>query len=230
MEKGWATPLLPTGYPKVHEWRKDWIHVQPYLTRAGEQGPMGEKRTDATSSLGCEGNAPVVRRGKLWCLSQPHGKATQPQSDAYLEPYIHTGLREGRGISVSVSQTAPSAPQAVRRALLVALPSVCTDSGDPQSQFQSQKILKSHEPRWFAIWNCCPIQLFFCWYMRQWSKRRLFCLFSKRLFHRGMMALFNKQCKEHLVYTEENNKLIINNSVYTSYCLFFNSFSDLISF
>lgn len=61
-------------------------------------------------------------------------------------------------------------------------------------------------------------------------KEGVFFLFSKRLFHRGMMGLFNKQCKEHLVYTEENNKLIINNSVYTSYSLFFNSFSDLISF
>lgn len=36
-----------------------------------------------------------------------------------------------------------------------------------------------------------------------------------------MMGLFNKQCKEHLVYTVENNKLIINNSVYTSYPHFF---------
>lgn len=36
-----------------------------------------------------------------------------------------------------------------------------------------------------------------------------------------MIGLFSKQCKEHLVHTEKINKLITNNSVYTSYFIFF---------
>ncbi|KAK2533831.1 hypothetical protein Q9966_007522 [Columba livia] len=58
---------------------------------------MGKKRTDATSSLGYEADAPVVRRVKLWCLSQAHSKVTQPHSVAFFELKIH--LRLGKNVA-----------------------------------------------------------------------------------------------------------------------------------
>lgn len=58
---------------------------------------------------------------------------------------------------------------------------------------------------------------------------KVFCLFSKRLFHRGMIDLFNSA--KSIWSIQKKNKLIINNSAYISYSIFFfNSFSDLISF